>query len=202
MADKFDPYHKWLGIPPRDQPPHHYRLLSIDLFESDREVIDAAARRLAVYVKSCATGPHQAEAKKLLAEIVQARLCLMDPQLRAAYDQRLAAPPPGAPPVEIAVEAAAEKPASATPRRTSRSANSGTLATARPLADTPPPELPSPPAPAASRIQPVAAHARGTAGAARRHIERRFGHGCGNANRNYNAARTCRARKISPIEWQ
>ena len=102
MADKFDPYHKWLGIPPRDQPPHHYRLLSIDLFESDPEVIDAAARRLAVYVKSCASGPHQAEAKKLLTEIVQARHCLLDPQLRAAYDQRLTAPPPGAPPIEMA----------------------------------------------------------------------------------------------------
>ncbi len=89
MADKFDPYHKWLGIPPRDQPPHHYRLLSIDLFESDPDVIDAAAKRLAVYVKSCAAGPHQAEAKKLLSEIVQARQCLMDPQRRAAYDQRL-----------------------------------------------------------------------------------------------------------------
>ena len=101
MADNFDPYHKWLGIPPRDQPPHHYRLLSIDLFESDTEVIDAAARRLAVYVKSCAVGPNQAAAKKLLSEIVQARHCLMDPQLRAAYDQRLTAPPPGAPPVEF-----------------------------------------------------------------------------------------------------
>jgi curved DNA-binding protein CbpA len=154
MADKFDPYHKWLGIPPRDQPPHHYRLLSIDLFESDREVIDAAARRLAVYVKSCATGPHQAEAKKLLAEIVQARLCLMDPQLRAAYDQRLAAPPPGAPPVEVAVEAVAEKPASAMPRRTKRAAKTGAIATAKPLADTPPPELPAPPVPVVNRVPP------------------------------------------------
>ena len=25
----FDPYHIWLGIPPEDQPPSHYRLLAI-----------------------------------------------------------------------------------------------------------------------------------------------------------------------------
>ena len=31
--ENFDPYHKWLGISPKDQPPHHYRLLGIDLFE-------------------------------------------------------------------------------------------------------------------------------------------------------------------------
>ena len=37
----FDPYHKWLGIPPKDQPPNHYRLLGVDLFESDPDVIDA-----------------------------------------------------------------------------------------------------------------------------------------------------------------
>ena len=35
----FDPYHKWLGIPPKDQPPNHYRLLGLSLFESDPEVI-------------------------------------------------------------------------------------------------------------------------------------------------------------------
>lgn len=27
MGVPFDPYHKWLGIPPKDQPPNHYRLL-------------------------------------------------------------------------------------------------------------------------------------------------------------------------------
>jgi hypothetical protein len=39
MADVFDPYHKWLGILPKDQPPHHYRLLAIEPFESDPDVI-------------------------------------------------------------------------------------------------------------------------------------------------------------------
>ena len=39
MTATFDPYHAWLGIPPKDQPPNHYRLLGIELFEQDTEVI-------------------------------------------------------------------------------------------------------------------------------------------------------------------
>ena len=27
LQEKFDPYHIWLGIPPEEQPPNHYRLL-------------------------------------------------------------------------------------------------------------------------------------------------------------------------------
>ena len=39
MPESFDPYYRWLGIPPKDQPANHYRLLGIDLFESNPEVI-------------------------------------------------------------------------------------------------------------------------------------------------------------------
>ena len=42
---RFDPYHKWLGIPPEDQPPHHYRLLGVPLYEDDAAVIESAADR-------------------------------------------------------------------------------------------------------------------------------------------------------------
>mgnify|MGYP001446848472 CR=1 FL=1 len=41
MSD-FDPYHKWLGIPPHDQPADHYRLLGIERFENDVDVISLA----------------------------------------------------------------------------------------------------------------------------------------------------------------
>jgi hypothetical protein len=40
---EFDPYYKWLGIPPKDQPANHYRLLGVSLFEPDPEVIASAA---------------------------------------------------------------------------------------------------------------------------------------------------------------
>jgi hypothetical protein len=87
----FDPYHKWLGIPPKDQPPNHYRLLGVDLFESDPDVIDAAANRQMAYLQGCATGPLVALSQRLLNEIAAARLCLLTAAKKAAYDDRLKA---------------------------------------------------------------------------------------------------------------
>ena len=43
LPETFDPYHKWLGIPPGEQPADHYRLLAIARFESDPDVIETAA---------------------------------------------------------------------------------------------------------------------------------------------------------------
>jgi hypothetical protein len=85
----FDPYHKWLGIPPKDQPPNYYRLLAIDPFESDPEVIDAAANRQMAYIQQRATGEHTAESQKLLNELAAARLCLLDQKKKAQYDLQL-----------------------------------------------------------------------------------------------------------------
>ena len=86
---EFDPYHKWLGIPRNDQPPHHYRLLGIELFESDPDVIDAATEQRASFVRQCATGQHMAESQKLLNEIAIARLCLLNAAQRQEYDRAL-----------------------------------------------------------------------------------------------------------------
>ncbi len=52
MSDEFDPYYAWLGIPPRDHPPHHYRLLRIDLFEANLDVIENARCRQMAYVRT------------------------------------------------------------------------------------------------------------------------------------------------------
>jgi hypothetical protein len=91
MSDNFDPYYKWLGIPPKDQPPHAYRLLGIELFESDREVIDAAANRIMAYLKDLAAGDDGQHSQKLLNEIAQTRLLLLNKAKKAAYDQELQA---------------------------------------------------------------------------------------------------------------
>lgn len=85
----FDPYYKWLGIPPKDQPPNLYRLLGIDLFEADLEVIDTAANKQMAHLQSCATGPHVAASQKLLNEIASARLCLLAPAKKTKYDKEL-----------------------------------------------------------------------------------------------------------------
>ncbi len=87
---EFDPYHKWLGISPRDQPPSHYRLLGIDQYESDPEVIEAAAERRMSFLHQYVTGDHIADAQSLLNELAAARVCLLDPKRRRIYDQQLA----------------------------------------------------------------------------------------------------------------
>lgn len=89
MSTDFDPYYKWLGITPKDQPPNHYRLLGIERFEEDREVIDAAANRVMAYLKTLATGNDLEPAQKLLNEVVAARQCLLNPDRKAAYDGQL-----------------------------------------------------------------------------------------------------------------
>ena len=78
MPGAFDPYHKWLGIPPRDQPANHYRLLGLELFEDDAEVIEAAADRLIGYVKSVRSDEHSRAAATLLE---QSQHLLLDPLL-------------------------------------------------------------------------------------------------------------------------
>jgi len=66
MSQDFDPYHKWIGIRPKDQPPNHYRLLGLELFESDPDVIDAAAFRQTTHVCAYQLGPHSDCWQKLL----------------------------------------------------------------------------------------------------------------------------------------
>lgn len=86
---EFDPYHKWLGIAPHDQPPNYYRLLGLSPFEADADVIDAASSKQMVFLRSCATGPHAGLSQKLLNEVAAARLCLLNPEKKNAYDEKL-----------------------------------------------------------------------------------------------------------------
>ena len=89
MPDTFDPYRKWLGIPPEEQPPHYYRLLAISPFESDPDVISNAADGRMSQVKSYQAGPHAKVSQQILNQIAAAKVCLLDPQKKAAYDRRL-----------------------------------------------------------------------------------------------------------------
>ncbi len=70
---EFDPYTVWLDIPLQEQPPHHYRLLGIGLYENDAAVIEAAADRQMAYVKTHASGPHSALSQQLREFPVLAR---------------------------------------------------------------------------------------------------------------------------------
>ncbi len=85
----FNPYHKWLGIPPEEQPPNHYRLLSLITFEDDFDVIEAAVERQMGYLHQIATGPHLEQAQQILNELAAAKLCLLNPEQKATYDAKL-----------------------------------------------------------------------------------------------------------------
>lgn len=91
MPERFNPYHAWLGIAPSEQPPNHYRLLAVALFEDDDVVLSHAADRQMQFVRQFQSGLHQAESQRLLNEIATAKVCLLDPAAKAAYDQSLKA---------------------------------------------------------------------------------------------------------------
>jgi len=122
MAE-FDPYRKWLGIPPKEQPPNHYRLLGVGLFESDPDVISNAADRQMVHVRSFQSGKYSELSQRILNELAAARLCLLDQEKRAQYDRRLRAslaadkpiPPPPSPPGTVSRRATPPPPRTSTP---------------------------------------------------------------------------------------
>src|SRR5208282_5780086 len=91
MAESFDPYRKWLGIPKREQPANHYRLLALDWFEEDPEVIESAADRQMAHVRTYQSGRHADDSQRLLNELAAARVCLLNPEKKAAYDAQLRA---------------------------------------------------------------------------------------------------------------
>jgi len=89
MSTDFDPYHRWLGIPPERQPPNHYRLLGIQPFEENLDVIESAADRQMSHLRVFQSGQHAEQAAKLLNEVAAARVCLLNPTKKSAYDARL-----------------------------------------------------------------------------------------------------------------
>ncbi len=89
MTDKFDPYHQWLGIRSEDQPPDHYQLLGLRRFEDNPETIQHAADRQTAHLRSLQTKEYAPLVKKLLADVSAAKVCLLTPEKKSAYDTTL-----------------------------------------------------------------------------------------------------------------
>lgn len=89
--EDYDAYHLWLGIPPEEQPPSHYRLLGVKLFEENVEVIRNAADRQRSHVKRLGVNQYEQLGQELLNEIEAAKICLLRPEKRQAYDEQLRA---------------------------------------------------------------------------------------------------------------
>lgn len=87
--DDYDAYHLWLGIPPEEQPPSHYRLLGLRPFEQNAEVIRNAADRQRSHVKRLGVNQYEQRGQELLNEIELAKICLLRPEKRQAYDEKL-----------------------------------------------------------------------------------------------------------------
>jgi len=89
VAEKFDPYYRWLAIAPEEQPPSLYRLLGVRTFEDNPDVIDTAADQRMTHLRTFQSGEHSEESQKLLNEISAARIALSDPAKKADYDAKL-----------------------------------------------------------------------------------------------------------------
>jgi hypothetical protein len=85
----FDPYREWLGIEPHEQPADYYRLLGVARFEVDYHKIASAADDRMALVRSFQVGPRGVYTQKLLNELAAARVTLLTPPSRMAYDQAL-----------------------------------------------------------------------------------------------------------------
>ena len=120
MAQGFDPYHKWLGIPPHEQPANLYRLLGVSLFESDLDVISSAADQRMAHLRSFQTGANVALTQQLLTEVSRARVRLLNPAQKAAYDEELrdsiASANGAVPPARLAVSPTPAPPPIISPR--------------------------------------------------------------------------------------
>ena len=89
-----DPYHLWFQISPSEQPANHYRLLGLVDFESDPEVIENAAERRLIFLRSVQNGPNGRLAQELSNEVSRARIVLLTPESKANYDSELQKNPP------------------------------------------------------------------------------------------------------------
>ncbi|MEX2187312.1 MAG: hypothetical protein WD875_10975 [Pirellulales bacterium] len=85
-GNSFDPLAEWLGIPPAEQPPHHYRLLGLKLFEDRAEKIEQAADERMAAVRKHQNGPRAAATQQVLNRLAAAKQCLLNPATRDAYD--------------------------------------------------------------------------------------------------------------------
>ena len=87
----FDPYNQWFSIPPKDQPPDHYRLLGLTRFETNAEVISRAAEKRLEYLRTFQTGAEAKECERLRGEVEHARATLLEPHRKTVYDTLLRA---------------------------------------------------------------------------------------------------------------
>jgi len=81
--------HRYEALGIRDISPNYYRLLGVDIFESETAMIAAAADRQMMYLRSL----KNPDAQQLLNEVSAARLALLAPNKKHEYDETLRVQP-------------------------------------------------------------------------------------------------------------
>ena len=89
LQQTFDAITSGWAFRPEEQPPNHYRLLGVGLFESQPAVIASAADRQMGHLRTFQSGRHSVLSQQLLNEVAAAKVCLLNPAKKAAYDARL-----------------------------------------------------------------------------------------------------------------
>jgi len=110
-SQNFDPYHRWLGIRPEEQPVDHYRLIGVARYESDADVIENACDQRMSHVRTFQSGKFRDHSQQVLNHLSTARGCLLNPENKQAYDATLQS----AAPVAVAAVPTGE-PVPATPQ--------------------------------------------------------------------------------------
>lgn len=90
MTDAFNPYRAWLGVVSDSHPPTHYELLGLKSARSDSVMIAEAFRRQMGRLNPHLSGEHAEIAQRISGELADARVVLMTPTTKRAYDAELA----------------------------------------------------------------------------------------------------------------
>ncbi|HVX61943.1 MAG TPA: hypothetical protein VHC19_15105 [Pirellulales bacterium] len=91
MATAFNPYRAWLGVESRFSTPTHYELLGVAPAKANGEAIAEGFRRQMSRLNPHMAGEHGALAQKVATELSNARVVLLTPTTKKAYDAELAA---------------------------------------------------------------------------------------------------------------
>ena len=81
----FDPYHKWLGLPPSKWMPNHFELLGLSIDEDDPTVIKRASVRQRRAIEEFEDGEFANLAAQIVIQIEEARNALLNPYSRREY---------------------------------------------------------------------------------------------------------------------
>lgn len=90
MSQGFNAYREWLGVAGQSEIPSYYELLALRPLEPDTAQIEAAYQRQSARLATHLSGAQADIAQRLMGELAEARLTLLTPTAKRAYDAALA----------------------------------------------------------------------------------------------------------------